>query len=137
MYPLLEPHIGDAVDMAAITSQWSEFVRLKTSIETGGTVPSAILRKLAAAGPGNALLRGLRAVGRIERTLFTLQWLSDPDLRPRIHAGLNKSKASNTPRRAVFFHRQGEVRDRTFENRSFRASSLSLGRVDGIPDMLF
>ncbi len=77
-YPLLEPLIGDAVEMAAITGQWSELVRLKASIETGGTVPSVILRKLAAAGPGNALSRALRAVGRIERTLFTLQWLSDP-----------------------------------------------------------
>jgi hypothetical protein len=26
----------------------------------------------------------------------------------------------------VFFHRQGEIRDRTFENESFRASGLSL-----------
>jgi hypothetical protein len=28
-------------------------------------------------------------------------------------------------RPAVFFHRQGEIRDRTFENQSFRASGLS------------
>jgi TnpA family transposase len=125
-YPLLEPLIGDAVDLAAITGQWSELARLKASIETGGTVPSVILRKLAAAGPSNALSRALRAVGRIERTLFTLQWLSDPDLRQRSHAGLNKGEASNSLRRAVFFHRQGEIRDRTFENQSFRASGLSL-----------
>lgn len=89
-------------------------------------VPSVILRKLAAAGSGNALSRALRALGRIERTLFTLQWLSDPDLRQRSHAGLNKGEASNALRRAVFFHRQGEIRDRTFENQSFRASGLSL-----------
>ena len=50
----------------------------------------------------------------------------DPDLRQRSHAGLNKGEASNSLRRAVFFHRQGEIRDRTFENQSFRASGLSL-----------
>ena len=44
----------------------------------------------------------------------------------RSHAGLNKGEASNSLRRAVFFHRQGEIRDRTFENQSFRASGLSL-----------
>jgi hypothetical protein len=65
-------------------------------------------------------------LGRIERTLFTLRWLSDPDLRRRSHAGLKKGEASNSLRRAVFFHRQGEIRDRTFENQSFRASGLSL-----------
>jgi hypothetical protein len=118
--------MGNTIDMAAIIGQWPELVRLKASIEAGVTIPSVILRKLAAAGPGNALSRALRAVGRLERTLFTLQWLSDPELRQRSHAGLNKGEASNSLRRAVFFHRQGEIRDRTFENQSFRASGLSL-----------
>lgn len=125
-WPLLAPLIGDAVETAAILGQWTELMRLKASIETGAVVPSVILRKLASAGAGNVLSRALRALGRIERTLFTLQWLSDPALRQRSHAGLNKGEASNALRRAVFFHRQGEIRDRTFENQSFRASGLSL-----------
>jgi TnpA family transposase len=125
-YPLLEPLIGDTVETAAITNQWTELLRLKASIQAGVVVPSVILRKLAAVGSSNSLSRALRALGRIERTLFTLQWLSDPDLRQRSHAGLNKGEASNSLRRAVFFHRQGEIRDRTFENQSFRASGLSL-----------
>ena len=125
-YPLLESLIGDTVETAAIASQWGELLRLKASIQAGVVVPSVILRKLAAAGGRNALSRALRALGRIERTLFTLQWLSDPDLRQRSHAGLNKGEASNSLRRAIFFHRQGEIRDRTFENQSFRASGLSL-----------
>ena len=91
-----------------ILDQWTELMRLKASIETGAVVPSVILRKLAAAGAGNVLSRALRALGRIERTLFTLQWLSDPVLRQRSHAGLNKGEASNALRRAVFFHLQGE-----------------------------
>jgi TnpA family transposase len=125
-YPVLEPLIGGAVETAAVTGQWTELMRLKASIEAGIVIPSVILRKLSAAGAGNALSRALRALGRIERTLFTLQWLSDPDLRQRSHAGLNKGEASNALRRAVFFHRQGEIRDRTFENQGFRASGLSL-----------
>jgi len=125
-YPVLKPLIGDAVDTAALMRGWAELMRVRVSIEAGAVAPSTILRKLAAAGPNNALSRALRALGRIERTLFTLQWLSDPALRQRSHAGLNKGEASNALRRAVFFHRQGEFRDRTFENQSFRASGLSL-----------
>lgn len=48
-YPLLEPLIGDAIDVTAIISQWSELARLKMSIEAGAAIPSVILRKLAAA----------------------------------------------------------------------------------------
>ena len=125
-YPLLKPLIGDAVDTAALVRGWAELMRVKASIEAGVVAPSTILRKIAAGGSNNALSRALRALGRIERTLFTLQWLSDPALRQRSHAGLNKGEASNSLRRAVFFHRQGEFRDRTFENQSFRASGLSL-----------
>jgi len=57
---------------------------------------------------------------------------SSPDRSPnrtnhkRSHAGLNKGEASNTLRRAIFFHRHGEIRDRTFENQSFRASGQSV-----------
>ena len=57
---------------------------------------------------------------------ITLKWPSDPALRQRSHAGVNKGEASNSLRRALFFHRQGEFRDRTFENQSFRASGLTL-----------
>ena len=64
-------------------------------------MPSVVLRKLAAAGALKVLSRALRALGRIERTLFTLQWLFDPALRQRSHARLNKGEASNSLRRAV------------------------------------
>jgi TnpA family transposase len=72
-YPLLAPLIGDTVETAAVVSQWAVLMRLKASIQAGRVMPSVILRKLAAAGAGNALWRALRALGRIERTLFTLQ----------------------------------------------------------------
>lgn len=80
-------------------------MRLKASIEAGAVLPSVILRKFSAAGAGNILSRAMRALGRIERTPFTLQWLSVPDLGQCSHAGLNKGEASNALRRAVFFHR--------------------------------
>jgi hypothetical protein len=62
----------------------------------------------------------------LERTLFTLDWISDPALRRRTNAGLNKGEARNALARAVFFHRLGEIRDRTFENQRYRASGLNL-----------
>src|SRR6202035_656004 len=66
------------------------------------------------------------AIGRIERTLFTLDWIKNPDLRRRAQLGLNKGEARNALARAVYFCRLGEVRDRSFENQFFRASGLNL-----------
>jgi hypothetical protein len=47
-------------------------------------------------------------------------------LRRRVHAGLKKGEARNALARAVFIHRLGEIRDRTFEQQRYRASGLNL-----------
>ena len=41
-------------------------------------------------------------------------------------AGLNKGESLNSLKRAVAFHRNGEIRDRSFEAQSNRASGLNL-----------
>jgi len=51
-----------------------------------------MLRKLAAYRRQNQLDLALQELGRIERTLFMLDWLESPELRRRCHAGLNKSE---------------------------------------------
>ena len=85
-----------------------------------------MLRKLGAYPRQNGLALALRELGRLERSLFTLQYLKDIELRRRIHAGLNKGEARNALARAVFFNRLGELRDRTYENQRYRASGLNL-----------
>ena len=74
----------------------------------------------------------LREIGRIERTLFTLDWLKNIDLRRRANAGLNKGEARNALARAIFFYRLGEMRDRSFESQVYRASSLNLLMRQGL-----
>ena len=45
--------------------------------------PSQLLRKLAAYPRQNELAAALREVGRIERSLFMIEWTTDPDVRRR------------------------------------------------------
>ncbi len=96
------------------------------SIKAGTVTASLILRKLGAYPRQNGLARAPREIGRLERMLFTLQWLQDPALRRRTNAGLNKGEARNALARAVFFHRLGEIRDRSYENQRYCASGLNL-----------
>jgi TnpA family transposase len=85
-----------------------------------------MLRKLGSYPRQNGLAVALRELGRIERTLFILDWLQSVELRRRVHAGLNKGEARNALARAVFFYRLGEIRDRSFEQQRYRASGLNL-----------
>jgi len=88
--------------------------------------PSVILKKLAAFSRQNRLDFALSELGRIERTLFMLDWLESPELRRRCHAGLNKGESRHELDQALFLHKQGRIVDRTFENQSYRASGLNL-----------
>ena len=118
--------VGGAIDAEHVRAHWGELLRLAVSVRSGHASASGMLRRLAAYPRQNGLAVALREVGRIERTLFTLDWLKDPDLRRRANAGLNKGEARNALARAVFFHRLGELRDRSFENQAYRASGLNL-----------
>ncbi len=118
--------IGGTIDFRVIGENWDETLRLAASIKAGTVAPSVLMKRLAAYPKQNALARTIREIGRLERTLFTLDWISDPALRRRTNAGLNKGEARNALARAIFFHRLGEIRDRTLENQRYRASGLNL-----------
>jgi TnpA family transposase len=118
--------IGGSINLHCIKENWDEVLRMAGSIRAGTVAPSVLMRRLSAYPRQNALAKALREIGRLERTLFTLDWISDPALRRRTNAGLNKGEARNALARALFFHRHGELRDRTFENQRYRASGLNL-----------
>jgi len=125
-WPTLKPLIGGPINTKLIERQFGEILRLVTSIQQGTVTASLILHKLGSYPRQNSLALALREIGRMERTLFMLEWLRDPALRRRVTAGLNKGEAHNTLARAVYFNRLGEIRDRSFENQSHRASGLNL-----------
>jgi TnpA family transposase len=125
-YPALAGLVGGTLNVRLIATHWNEILRLASSIKQGTVTASLILRKLGAYPRQNSLALALRELGRLERTLFTLQWLQSPELRQRVQLGLNKGEAKNALARAVFFNRLGELRDRSFENQRYRASGLNL-----------
>jgi TnpA family transposase len=126
VYNALKPMIGGTVNIKQIKAHWDEILRLATSIKQGTVTASLMLRKLGSYPRQNGLAVALRELGRIERTLFILEWLQSVELRRRVQAGLNKGEARNALARAVFFNRLGEIRDRSFEQQLYRANGLNL-----------
>ncbi len=125
-YPTLEPMIGGRINLALIRAHWKAILRIVASIRTGTVTASVIMRQLAAYPRQNGVAAALRELGRLERTLFTLDWIEDPELRRSTGQELNKGESRNSLARAVFIHRLGEIRDRTYENQQHRAAGLNL-----------
>lgn len=125
-YNGLKPMIGGTIKFKHIQLHWNEILRLATSIRQGTVTASLMLRKLGSYPRQNGLAVALRELGRIERSLFILDWLQSVELRRRVNAGLNKGEARNALARAVFLNRLGEIRDRSFDQQRYRASGLTL-----------
>ena len=125
-YPHLESLLGGTIREKMIRENWSEALRLAASIQRGTVTASLLLSKLASYPQQNHLAGTLREIGRLERTLFTLNWLESLELRRRVTTGLNKGEQRNNLARAVFFYRRGMVQERQFEEMLHRANGLNL-----------
>jgi TnpA family transposase len=125
-YGELAPLMGRRIKADVVREHWGEVLRLVASLRAGTVLPSAMLKKLAAYRRQNQLDLALQELGRVERTLFMLDWLESPQLRRRCQAGLNKSEQRHALAQAVFTFKQGRVADRGHDARQFRASGLNL-----------
>lgn len=125
-YKALLPLLGRRIKVEVIREHWDEVVRLVASLKSGSVAPSTMLKKLAAYERQNQLDLALQELGRIERTLFMLDWLESPELRRRCHAGLNKGEQRHALAQAICTFKQGRIADRGTETQECRASGLNL-----------
>ena len=125
-YPFIAPLLGKKLRTDVIREQWPDVLRLVSSIKAGHVAPSVMLRKLAAYERQNQLDIALQEIGKIERTLFMLDWLESAELRRRCHAGLNNSEQRHALTQAIYTFRQGRIVDRSHEAQQYRASGLNL-----------
>jgi TnpA family transposase len=118
--------VGGKIREAVITRNWPDIVRSAATMVAGTLPPSQLLRKFAAYPRQHELAVALREVGRVERTLFIINWLLDADMQRRAQIGLNKGEAHHALKNALRIGRQGEIRDRTKEAQHFRMVGLNL-----------
>ncbi len=125
-YPKLEPIMRGQINEKVIKDNYDDVLRLAHSIREGSVTASLIMGKLGSYARQNSLATALREMGRIEKTIFILNYLQSETLRRKIQKGLNKGEAMNGLARAIFFGKQGEFRERTLQHQLQRASALNI-----------
>lgn len=125
-YPKIESILRGQINRKVIKENYEDVLRLAHSIREGTVSASLIMGKLGSYSRQNSLATALREMGRIEKTIFILNYLSSESLRRKIQKGLNKGEAMNGLARAIFFGKQGELRERTIQNQLQRASALNI-----------
>jgi TnpA family transposase len=75
-------------------------------LKTGHVTASVALKRLVGFSAKNRFYRANRDLGRIFKTEFILQYLSEPELRRRIRRGLLKVEQLHALARDVFYGRR-------------------------------
>jgi TnpA family transposase len=109
-----------------ITSYWDRMGQFFASFAAGRSTASVALKRLLACGPRNHFYRAVRELGRLYKSIFILDYLSDPQLRRRIRRGLLKSEQLHALARQVHYGMRGQTDGRDFQQQMSRASCLVL-----------
>ena len=125
-YPDVQALLRGKIDLKVIQENYDDVLRLAYSVRIGKVSGALIMGKLGSYARQNKLAKALREMGRIEKTIFTLDYISSKTLRRRIQRGLNKGEAVNALARAIFFGKHGEFRERALQDQLQRASALNI-----------
>jgi TnpA family transposase len=85
----------EQINWDLIEAMLPDMLRVALSIKAGKITPSAILRRLATYSRKNKLYFAFRELGRVIRTKFLLQYITEIDVRRMILVATNKSERFN------------------------------------------
>lgn len=109
-----------------IGEQWDRMGQFYASLENGHTTASTALKRLAGYTGKNQFYRANRELGRVFKTEFILQFMSDPLMRKRVRRGLLKGEEVNALARQVAYGKQGSITARDLQAQKNTASCLTL-----------
>jgi TnpA family transposase len=94
-YEHIDALFGGEIDWDLIATHARDMFQIVLSIQAGRVMPSMLLRKLGTYSRKSLLYRAFRELGRVERTLFLLRFISSMDTRRTIRAETTKVESYN------------------------------------------
>jgi TnpA family transposase len=109
-----------------ICEQWDRMGQFYASLERGHATASTALKRLAAYSGKNQFYRANRELGRVFKTEYILQYMSDPHVRQRVRRGLLKGEELHALARQVAYGKQGKLSVRDLQEQRNTSSCLTL-----------
>jgi TnpA family transposase len=125
-YEYIDPLFKDVIDWQLIQTHWQDLMRVVLSIQAGKLLPSTLLQKLGSYSHKNRLYKAFRELGRVIRTVFLLEYISDRSLRQEITACTNVVEGYNHFLDWIFFGKQGIITENDPEEQEKRIKYLDL-----------
>jgi TnpA family transposase len=123
-YGVLDELARGCVELSKIETQWDEMMRVSGSLKLG----TVRLRTcgLAFKVPSVRAGAGDYGVGRVNKTLYLLNYIDDEEYRRRILTQLNRGEGRHAVARAICYGQRGEIRKRYREGQEDQLGALGL-----------
>ena len=110
-YANIDDLFSDNINYSVIQSNCADMLRVAMSIKAGKVTASTIVRRLGERGIRNSLYYAFRELGRVIRTQYLLEYITDIKMRETIQAATCKSESFNDFVKWVFFFNNGEIQE--------------------------
>ncbi len=111
-YGALNGVARNRINTALISQHWDDILRVAGSLRLGAVNATEVMRVLAKEGSLSSLGKAIAEVGRVAKSVYLLEYVSDEAYRRRIHTQLNRGESRGKLARAVYHGNRGEVRER-------------------------
>ena len=99
-------------------------MRMAGSLKLGTIHASELIRSLLRSSRPSGLAQAIMEVGRVNKTLYLLNYIDDEDYRRRILTQLNWGEGRHAVARAICYGQRGEIRKRYREGQEDQLGAL-------------
>jgi TnpA family transposase len=125
-YGVLNELARGHVNIHRIEQHWDDMMRVAGSLKLGRVQASELIRTLLKSERPSSLARAIIEAGRINKTLYLLNYIDDEDYRRRILTQLNRGEGRHGVARAICHGQRGEIRKRYREGQEDQLGALGL-----------
>ncbi len=125
-YGLLNDLARGIINTHQIEQHWDDMLRIAGSLKLGSIQASELIRSLLKSDRPSSLAQAIIEVGRINQTLYLLNYIDDEDYRRRILTQLNRGEGRHAVARVICHGQRGEIRKRYREGQEDQLGALGL-----------
>lgn len=125
-YGVLDELARGCADLSKAENEWDEMMRTAGSLKLGTIHASELIRSLLKSTRPSGLAQAIMEVGRVNKTLYLLNYIDDEDYRRRILTQLNRGEGRHAVARAICYGQRGEIRKRYREGQEDQLGALGL-----------
>ncbi|PLP20546.1 Tn3 family transposase, partial [Klebsiella pneumoniae] len=125
-YGVLNDLARNTANTRKIEQHWDDMMRMAGSLTLGKIRASVAIRSLLSSERPSGLTQAIIEAGKINKTLYLLNYIDDEDYRRRILTQLNRGESRHAVAIAICHGQKGEIRKRYQDGQEDQLGALGL-----------